>query len=275
MTDNLNYAGYIEENLAAFPTIKRARGFRLYAGNGRRYLDFYLNSGRGVLGFRPEGVSGEIKSVLEKGLYSAYPSIYYRRLIKALTVWLNGPAATFIFADKAGLLKALGSVLEKDISWKDLCDPVFDIPSGTALALARPYLSIPDPARILVPLIPFPFGEGPWALCFRDFPVPEGLKSDPVSPILLAGACRAVYTMLKTPRKDDFAEWDFLESCNFFRRGIYFSFGGTEKKYVSLRKSLLDKGFLLDPAFPPINIIPAEYSPGELKGFKKALEECG
>jgi hypothetical protein len=93
--------------------------------------------------------------------------------------------------------------------------------------------------------------------------------------LLIAGACRAVYDLVAERRPDPSNDdWGFLEERGFFRKGVYFSFRGEMEVYARIREQMLERGFYLSPSFPPVNIIPGEYSAGELKSFRIALEEA-
>ena len=46
------------------PPVRRARDYHIYDESGRRYLDFYQDGGRAVLGHRPPNVAKTLKNVL-------------------------------------------------------------------------------------------------------------------------------------------------------------------------------------------------------------------
>ena len=75
-----------EENsrINRLPVIGRARGSRLYALDGTRWLDCWADGGRALMGHRPKGVSLRLKNEIDRGLYAPYPSLWALRLEKAL-----------------------------------------------------------------------------------------------------------------------------------------------------------------------------------------------
>jgi glutamate-1-semialdehyde aminotransferase len=54
--------------LDEIPPIRRARGFRLYDGAGRRYLDLWQADGNAILGHRGAGMVTAVKAALDRGL---------------------------------------------------------------------------------------------------------------------------------------------------------------------------------------------------------------
>ncbi len=68
--------------LTGIPVIRRARGFRLYDMQGRRYLDLFRDGA--LMGHRAAGVLTAMKSALSQGLAAALPSVWEMRLISAL-----------------------------------------------------------------------------------------------------------------------------------------------------------------------------------------------
>jgi len=60
------------------PVIRRARGYRLYGQDGRRYLDLWQGGGRALLGHRPARVTTVLKNVISTGLVTDLPSDWRR-----------------------------------------------------------------------------------------------------------------------------------------------------------------------------------------------------
>ena len=67
--------------LRGIPRIRRARGFRLYDMQGRRYLDLFRDGA--LLGHRDSGSLTAMKSALSQGLAAALPSVWEKRLLTA------------------------------------------------------------------------------------------------------------------------------------------------------------------------------------------------
>ena len=89
------------------PLIHRARGYRLYGAEGRRYIDFYQDGGRALLGHRPAGWTRIVKSTGNRGLFASYPSRFAgkaRRAALSLFPWAED---AHIFPDFRTALSAL------------------------------------------------------------------------------------------------------------------------------------------------------------------------
>lgn len=72
------------DRLRLVPPIRRARGYRLYTADGRRFLDFWQADGRAILGHRGAGIVTELKRTLDRGVLASFPSSDERRLTRAL-----------------------------------------------------------------------------------------------------------------------------------------------------------------------------------------------
>lgn len=98
-----------QARLAALPVISRARGWRLYGADGKRYLDLWADGGRSIAG-RRSGASGRIaKESIDRGLDAAFPSFWEGRLRKAMLAWLPGYSSLWFFASETEALLALAS----------------------------------------------------------------------------------------------------------------------------------------------------------------------
>jgi len=91
------------------PIIHRARGWRLYALDGSRYLDFWSEGGKTLLGRKNKGMSALAKACIDMGLVSDFPSVWTGRLEKALDSWLPGYGRFFFFPTAADAESALES----------------------------------------------------------------------------------------------------------------------------------------------------------------------
>ncbi len=259
----------------------RARGYRLYDANGRRYLDFWQEGGRAILGHRPAGVSLEMKNAIEKGLLGSLPSIYEERLVKAMRTLLPGYDVIGLFGSRESLVGRLVSLTGRFSGAVEIGDPALTPESreGTHASLWRPFMKRETWPDLLVPVIPFPVGEAPWILCGRAGKFEAAREggwpfTGTTSPILLAGACRAVYDLLGAKREDPSEEeWGFLPRFGFRRKGVYLTFDGDRESHSVMVHAMMERGFRMCPVYPSVDIIPGEYSPGELKLFRKGLED--
>ncbi|MDR1429169.1 MAG: hypothetical protein LBI85_02675 [Spirochaetaceae bacterium] len=256
--------------LEKLPPIDRARGYRLYASGGRRFVDLWQYGGRALLGHTPPGLLKTLKNTASRGLFAPLPHPGRARLEKALEKLF--PGCFFrIYGDRTALCKALPEAAPYP-------------PPGTALeaspALWRPFwdeespLAFYDAPPVFVPVLPLPWMNAPEIVVFRDRGGRTGTEggtaySDFVSPVFLAGLTRAVYDLIagsKSRPQTDRKKY----SLNFplwKRRGIYLLFEGETDLYESTFTRFLDRGFLL----PPDPALPAILAPGLSPGEDAAL----
>jgi hypothetical protein len=248
------------------PVIRRARGYRLYDFRGNRYLDLYQQGGGSLLGHRVSRQNNLLKDVISRGLAGDLPSVYQRRLEKALLARFPGYGGVRIAASFEAALELASRYLGRRLAAGEIRDPLI-APGGEA-AFWRPLLPDPDDsaeAEVLFPLLPFSMAGAPACVCFKrplpaDFPVPP-----PLSPLILAGALRALYDLAGY----DPAPWfrpDLLASCpGWTQTGIYLLCRRPQAEYEQIFREFLNAGLLLSPRYPGPSILPAEASPGEVK----------
>ncbi|MCW8965657.1 MAG: hypothetical protein OQK82_03085 [Candidatus Pacearchaeota archaeon] len=248
------------------PVIKRARGYRLYDNNGKRYIDLYQQNGHALLGHRAFSLTTILKNIISKGLIFDLPSIYASRLIKAVKELIPGIQSVFIAGSIEQGLKSLSAIGEMSLSQHDIYDPFLENKRGK-IAVWRPFSGITyEDEQILLPILPFSMGGSPIVICFRKKLM--NLESVPLlSPFILAGTVRAVYDL----NKYIFPEWfnnNLLKNTGKWdQRGLYIIPKMEEKEYEVEFKRFLSKGVLLSPHYPQPSILPAELSSGELQNL--------
>lgn len=266
------------DKLQALPRIRRARAYRLYGEEGRRYVDLWLDGGSAVLGHTPPRVLTALKDAASRGLFAPFPSPALTRLERTLSrlfpgrtvlVYPDGPSA-----DRA-LVRTGFPTLESFLD-TGTCDP-----TGAATALRwRPQtgLDTPPPEAVVAPILPYP---GPGAPVVLLPPVGgEALFSppDPVSPVVCAVAARAVADLLFRYTLRTAASCcraiAAVVGTPWVRRGIYLH---REDELFLFRYDLqfqrfLQAGFLIppDPRLPLI--LPEELSPGEDEALARILK---
>ncbi len=257
--------------LGRLPSIRRARGYRLYDHRGRRYLDLYQEGGRALLGHRPAGVGRALKGAISKGLAADLPSVYARRLEKALLrYFLPGYREARIYCCREQALEAAAAFLGGGLGPGEVADPALGH-SSERVSLWRPLLEEPPRAQVLLPVLPFAMGSAPAVVCFRAVPPPELPLPGPLSPVILAGAVRALYELRRWVQPPWLTP-DLLQGAPAWRqRGVYLSFESGEEEYAAVFDRFLAAGLLLAPARDTPSILPGEASPGELKTLTALL----
>lgn len=286
--------------LRRLPPIRRARDYRLYGENGKRYLDLWQAGGRALLGHRSERVLTEFKNQVSRGLLADFPSIHERRLLKALGLLMPGFLEFRIYRSAASLFEALSSLGGQGIEVDGLPDPALVETDGMPLALWRPFLSEeaaeaapradtneasrpPGPGAglgdglplgkgpaIAVPVLPFPWTGGPVIAAFRDPPGERALPGDIVSPALLVALTKTIHQLIRF--RGQFTEhlWRSFDAPFWSRRGPYLIARGNREEYARLFERLLANGILISPRYPGPSIAPAIFSEGEIKLLRTA-----
>ena len=248
------------------PIIKRTRGYLIYDTSGKRYLDFYQDSGRAILGHRMEGISRVIKSTVARGLTSCYPSIYTARIEKQLKLLFPEVKKFLIYGNIERAITALSVNEDKKILVGDFVDfPTTDC----CYAFWRPFLSSSlkwQDFDFFLPLLPFPGNFGPVVIAVnstvRNLPF-----SDPVSPMLCDILIKSTVSLRRNLDNADSEQWENFESPIWDRIGPYLRFKIKGKEYALFFRKALECGVLLPPESESPGIIPLEYETGQIKAF--------
>lgn len=276
-----------ETGLGLLPAIKRARGYRLYAEGGKRFLDLWQDDGYGVLGAKGTGVGTVAKAGLDKGLASPLPSIYERRLTKALLELYPDYRAACAFVDREAAALALAKVfggrdrISGGLSLNDLVlDPALrPIPAapteGKLALLLRPfgeYLAAEAAAAesmgAALVRLPCPRSLSPSVLLFKRPEDAAAIAHNPVPPVLLASAVKSLAEYKAYRASVGEALWKKADArlCRLFeRRGPYLFPKCAAADYSRLFESALQRGVLLSPEFGRPSMLPGEFDDGELK----------
>ncbi len=251
------------------PVFVRARDYHLYDQKGRRYIDFFQNHGRAILGHRPDGVFRAMKATASRGLIAEYPSFHQGRLEKILEQLLPGPFTVRYFSD----LRYAREVLQQAFGTNDaplvIADPALTTPSlGDKVSFWRPFLEdVELLSPVFIPILPFPGNFVPEIVCVRDETLAKELPpSDPVSPLLLDLLVKSASALLGTAgdtRKRE-SKRNPLSEVFPLTKGPYSVTGFSEERYREFYTAALELGVVLPPGpcFPLI--FPQEYSEGEV-----------
>jgi hypothetical protein len=247
------------ERLRLLPSIRRSRGYRLYAQDGRRFLDFWQEGGAGILGSRPGSSIHFIKNDLEAGRGMRLPSNGAGRLEKTALRLFPGYRAALCYS---GLAEARESMREAGLA-----------PEGAAEW--KPFLPVPAGPVLLV-LPPLPQAFRPALLLFE-----EGAASSAVAPGMLAGfQHRAAARALCDARREESEGlgqrqkgWALFEAsgglADFRREGPYLE-PLEPGRYQETFERYLAGGVLLSPDPGVPSVVPGDFTAGELSFMKEA-----
>ncbi|MDR2783405.1 MAG: hypothetical protein LBB48_06130 [Treponema sp.] len=273
--------------LDQLPRITRARDFRLYGADGKRYVDLWQFGGAAILGHNPPGVLRELKNTAERGLFAPLPTHLEARFFKALAKLLPG-YSFYVYADEYSLHRVLSDVGFSGAGCpiRSIFDPALgdehNEESGETVSLWRPFLPMEDTPScpLLMPVLPWHLAPKTLAVRNEAFPFEAARPpvSDAVSPVILAAATRAIYDLLAEigdeaqagartaqPVSRFPALAKALKSSEWQRKGVYLRYGGRldDAGYPALFRRFLEAGFLLPPAPHQPAILPPVLSAGE------------
>jgi hypothetical protein len=248
--------------------VTRARGFRLYDGSGRRYLDLFRDGA--LLGHRDAKALTVMKAALSQGLATGLPTAWEGRLAAAIARMTPSHPSVRVFASRERALAAAAR-LPGAAGTLEVFDPASGpLPVGdVAVALLRPLLPAPH-AAVLLPILPLTVCGAPAPVCFSgslpaDFPASDSLPG-----FLLAGALRGLASLAAFAAEAEGArlgspavERAVDGNPAWLRVGPYVSARFPASEYPRVHDRFLRAGVLLCPAYPGPSVLPGECSPGE------------
>jgi hypothetical protein len=258
--------GVARNRLRLLPPIRRARLWRLYAEDGSRFLDFWMDGGRSILGAKGTGLGTVAKAAIDTGLTRPFPSVLEARLERSLARLYPEWAAHRIFRTEERALAAAATLL----------------PRGSLPRILRPFLEhYEDEGRapaggetLALPLLPCPALLSPGVLLFRDAEAAAATEGDLVPPLSLAVAHRSLSEFERFVRSYTEELWKKVDrrlEPFFERRGPYLYSRVGEEDYEARFVAALKAGVLLSPRADLPSIVPGDFDDGELARLAKAL----
>ncbi len=279
------------------PDVRRARGYRLYCDDGRRYLDCYLADGGAVLGHSPEGLGKDIKAEIDRGLYAAVPSRHSRRLIAALKGLF--PTRTFYaYSSRSQAIAALAASAGVAVTDIVLADPALQLTGRRAPGsvvhgrLWRPYLPAAVESSFFdsAPIIPVLPGGHAASAVVVGFATAAGAGrpvadvAGPIRPLDLAILTRGALLAARyrhappKPPANEMPLWRLppedtrrLEAL-FSSSGPYLTPRCGKGEYGFVFDTFLSQGFYLAPSRPGPSLLPAHCSRGEFAAFLRVTD---
>ena len=248
------------------PEIKRSRGYFLYDTKGKRYLDFYQDAGRAILGHRMDGITRVIKSTVARGLTASYPSVYMNRLQKELNRLFPSVSEFKVYRNMERALIALSSLEGRDISISSFVD----FPSQVSrFGIWRPFVDSSlkwDGFDFFIPLLPFPGDFGPVVVAVNKIKKFPG-TSDILSPMICDMLIKSISSLIKYKKNDNCMDRSVFKSPLWDRIGPYLRFKLKGREYFAFYRKALESSVLLPPVPDIPGIIPCSYENGQIKDF--------
>lgn len=267
--------------LRLLPPIRRARGNRLYAADGRRFLDLWLDDGRGILGERDRATRTMAANAADKGLTRPYPGLYDARFAKAVAAAWPGFGTVRTFSSERAALDAAARVLGSSPRVVDTAaTPSSEHGAGPIVALARSFAAVPDGVDVAMPRLPCPRPYAPSCLMARDgTPAAAALASEPgeLVPAQSTFAAARGLASLESAVRDGYGEetwarFDKRLGAFFARTGPYLFAKVDAGSYDGFFRAALDGGALVSPRFDAPSVIPPDFDDGELVKLLRSLE---
>lgn len=258
--------------LRLLPPIRRTRGNRLYAADGRRFLDLWLDDGRGILGHRDRLTRTAASNAADKGLLRPYPGLYDARLAKAVSAAWPGFGTVRVFESDERAVAAAARAGAR----------VPGYAPGEAPHLARPFAPVPADRDLVMPRLPCPRPFAPACLAARDgSPAAEALAAEPgdLVPALACLAAARGLASLESAAADGYDEalwkrFDRRMAAFFEREGPYLRARVPDDRYEAFFRAALAGGALVSPEPGSPSIVPPEFDDGELVKLARSLESA-
>ena len=150
-------------------------------------------------------------------------------------------------------------------------DPAHGGECNGICAFWRPFV---DAARIkapmLLPILPLPIPPAPAVVVFMERPSKTVQPSDICSPMSLIAIKRGIFDLIRFMRETDRHLWtEFDDFTIWHRYGPYLRLNIDRKDFSPLFHDLLEDGIVISPFFTKPSIVPAIFTPGELKHLHK------
>jgi len=253
--------------LRMLPPIRRARLWRLYAENRAgglpsRFLDFWMDGGRSILGAKGTGIGTAAKAATDMGLTRPFPSVVEARLEKALLAAYPGYCAARFYGDEGRALAAAATVSPN--AKARLIAPFGEYLEGDAGV----------EQGIAMPILPCPAAFSPGVLLFENLADAEAAGRDLVPPLSLGCAHRALCEFERFRLTYNESLWKKVDrrlGVRFERRGPYLYPRCGEGAYEAFFTAALSAGVLLSPRRESPSIIPGDFDDGEIAALATAL----
>ena len=260
------------------PEINRARGYFLYTSSGKRYLDMALEGGRLIMGHRQKGYGQTLKNAIDKGILPGFPSPYAHRLKQAVRALFGKDCFVYLFKSEEHAKAALASQGLDYTLWRPLDADTGGANNPTATSRGMNALDpINDPINLPVILVlPVPVAFAPGVVVSKS---EVGLAEEPVSPVILASAVRALYNLKAFLAEADYSGWEkagIAEACKGkWRVELPYLYPLCSRdQYPAVWDVFFEAGIILSCDYDTPSILPPELSDGSMKKVIKLLTEC-
>lgn len=276
--------------LSTVPTIRRARGWRLYTTGGARILDLFAEGGRLVFGHGGGGSGRVAKEMIDRSLLSPFPSFWRNRLEKQILSWRPGYEGVVFFPSEFEALVSLAS-MDTDFSsaaragiplregLASLAERLpLEVPFGEYLKKALPLERSSLAGKYALAILPVASAwslgavlaktnEDARALASRSGALNSAASPGPVPALRLAAGARALADFSareKTLGEKTWAAIDpFIEKI-FLRSGPWLYPRYSKAEHGGIFAACLQRGILISPDYDSPSLVPGEFDAGEV-----------
>lgn len=242
--------------LLQLPVIRRMRGWRLYAANGKKFLSLWSDYGRNIFGYKPRGLARIAKSAIDRGLIAPSPGEWNGRIARLIQKHL--PSRPFVkllnSPEKALWIATKGFSKPKP----DSCIFAFDA------YMKKPRIhSEPETVSIILP-VPASFSIG---ILASKSPYPEK-DSELIDGLRGMTAIHALSLMFEQQKIDASEQWKRIDQFTgslFERSGPWLYPKYQPEMHTTIYRLCLERGILISPDYDFPSSVPGDFDNGELK----------
>ncbi len=261
-----------ETLLSSLPEIRRMRGWRLYAADGRRILSLWSDYGRNLLGYTPRGLAERAKSALDRGLIAPAPGSWNDRIVRM---------TRNLYSEYSFIrLRSSPSRPQRIESARFLFQEYLQENQSAGISISGEYAEQnelkerPEPVQIIVP-IPHALSPGIFAYTSKPSDTDEHELIDG-----MRGACAIFGLSLMASELDSSAltarfkkSWERFDRCNielFSRRGPWLLPRYGAEAHRELFTFCIARGVLISPDYSVPSSVPGDFDEGELRCLQEA-----
>lgn len=244
--------------LSQLPMIRRMRGWRLYAANGKKLLSLWSDYGRNIFGYKPRGLATIAKSAIDRGLIAPSPGEWNGRIARMILKHMPMRPFVRLFNSPEEAVRIATGGLSKPEPGS--CVFAFDA------YMKKPGMtSEPESVSIILP-VPASFSIG---ILASKSPHSEGEKgSELIDGLRGLTAIHALSQMFEQEKIDASEQWmriDQFAGSLFERSGpwLYPKYPREMHKTIFMR--CVERGILISPDYDFPSSVPGDFDSGELR----------
>jgi hypothetical protein len=259
MTEKESSTVYLPELLLSrLPPIRRMRGWRLYAANGKKLLSLWSDYGRNIFGYKPRGLATIAKSAIDRGLVAPSPGEWNGRIARMIQKHMpQRPFVKLFNSPEEATRIATGGVSKPA---PGTCVFAFDA------YMKKPEMtSEPESVSIILP-VPAAFSIG--ILASKSPRSVKEKKSELIDGLHGMAAIHALSQMFEQEKIDSSEQWmrmDRFAGSLFERSGPWLYPRYPRSMHETIFMRCMERGILISPDYDFPSSVPGDFDIGELR----------